>query len=117
MRHAIWIILGLLVGCAQPVSDPVKLRRIQAESQSLIARHATRASHAPISVPKSHWPPTIAGLEPHAVTVFNWGLDISVKPYSDGGWGYQVTPGKRDLPMPAKCYSELVDGLYWHGPC
>jgi len=69
-------------------------------------------------VPEREWPPVIASLHPHAVTVYGWGIDISIKPYFDGGWGYAIPrKDKQDLPMPAACYSEPGQGVFWHDPC
>ena len=70
-----------------------------------------------MSIPRAQWPPAIASLKPAFVTVQEWGVDIDVKPYFDGGWGYQIPRNKRDLPKPAGCYSEPGPDVFWHGPC
>ncbi len=68
-------------------------------------------------IPKEQWPPIISGLHPEHVTVHTWGVDILTKPYFDGGYGYEVPRSKTDLPMPASCYSEPSQGVFWYGPC
>jgi hypothetical protein len=62
-------------------------------------------------------PPAIASLRPEFVTVYNWGVDIPIKLFFDGGWGYHVARDRRDLPMSDGCYSEVSQGIFWHGPC
>ncbi|MDO7834948.1 hypothetical protein Q4610_07790 [Sphingobium sp. HBC34] len=65
----------------------------------------------------NRWPPSITGLKPEAVTVHPWGVEIIMKPYFDGGYGYAVPNSKSDLPMPSSCYSEIQQGIFWYGPC
>jgi hypothetical protein len=114
---AIPILFTLLISCTRPISDPVKLRAIKAEAQSLMAVHPVKAPAASSEIPKSQWPPAIASLQPQFVTVHQWGVDILIKPDFDGGWGYDIPRNKLDLPMPEKCYSEQSQGVFWHGPC
>ena len=108
---------ALLCSCAGPSHDEAVLRAIRAESERLMATHPIKATQGWVVVPKNEWPPVIASLHPFDVAVFEWGVGITIKPYFDGGWGYDVTRGKRDLPMPAGCYSEPSPGVFWHGPC
>ncbi|WP_204338133.1 hypothetical protein, partial [Proteus mirabilis] len=68
-------------------------------------------------VPENQLPPVAASLHPEWVTVHEWGVDIVIKPYFDGGWGYHVARSRRDLPMLDGCYSEVGQGVFWHGPC
>lgn len=49
--------------------------------------------------------------------VHQWGLDIVVKSYFDGGWGYHITDQARELPMPEGCYTKLAEDVFWHDPC
>lgn len=108
---------ALAGGCVAPVSDPDKLRAIRDEAHMLATHHSLRLPNDSADVPANAWPPTIASLKPHSVTVYSWGVDISVKPYFDGGWGYHVAHSEQRLPMPIGCYSELLQNVFWHGPC
>jgi hypothetical protein len=114
---AVALALALLSGCTSPTSDPVKLRAIENEARSLMAHHPITPPGDRAEVPMSRLPSAIAGLRPQSVTVYHWGVDIMVKPYFDGGWGYEVPRNKQGLPMPANCYSEPYPGVFWHGPC
>jgi hypothetical protein len=100
----------------RPTHNQSELKAIKAEAQSLVATHPIKPKGW-VDVPKSEWPPVIASLQPYSVTVHTWGVDISIKPYFDGGWGYAVSRNKRDLPMLEKCWSEPGQGVFWHGPC
>jgi hypothetical protein len=122
-RHRSWlstvfafaaVILG---GCDRPVFNMMKLQRVRTEALSLMRTHPVGPAAREREIPKAEWPPTIARLHPQAVTVRVGGVDISTRPFFDGGWGYYVPRGKRDLPMPPECYSEPSKGLFWHGPC
>jgi len=108
---------AFLSGCTSPISDPVMLRALEGEVRSLITDYPVSAPNGLVDIPMNRWPPKIAGLKPEAVTVYRWGVDIMVKPGLDGGYGYAVPKNQEDLPMPAKCYSELRQGVFWHGPC
>lgn len=109
--------LSMLCGCNRPISDPVKLKTIKSEAQFLMTTHPARPLEGWIEIPKGQWPPAIASLDPEIVTIRQWGVEITVKSYFDGGWGYEIPRNKRDLPMPAQCYSEPSEGVFWHGPC
>ncbi len=100
-----------------PVSDRERLAAIRSEAQALAARYPAMPPEHYSSIPESQWPATIAGLHPEMVTVYEWGVDITVKPFFDGGWGYQIGRSKRELPMFEGCYSEVSRGVFWHGPC
>ena len=107
--------LALLVlavgGCNRPISDPEALTAVRREALTLMKTH-------PLSnVPERDWPTDIASLRPEAVTIQGWGVDITTKRHFDEGWGYDVPRNKADLPMPASCYSEPSQGVFWHGPC
>lgn len=114
---AVLAVLALIGGCTCPTHNQSTLRTIRTESQLLKATHPIDASKGWAEVPKSQWPPVIASLQPHSVTVYGWGVDILIKPYFDGGWGYGIARSKQDLPMASTCYSELGQGVFWHGPC
>jgi hypothetical protein len=114
---ALAIALTLLAGCSRPTRDPSTLRAIKAESQYLTTTHPLNPTKGWVGVPKNQWTPAIASLEPYDVTVYSWGVGIGIKRWFDGGWGYDVPHNKRDLPMPAECYSEPGEGVFWHGPC
>lgn len=107
----------ILDGCNRPVSDAEQLRAIRAEAQALMKTHAPEQPSDWQDVPKDQWPTAISSLHPEAVTVHLWGVDIRTKAYLDGGYGYEVPRSKADLPMPAACYSEPSQGVFWHGPC
>jgi hypothetical protein len=100
-----------------PISDPEKLRAIRTEAEILTAANPTAPSETWVEVPANRWPPTIASLRPESVTVTRWGLDIMIRGYFDGGWGYHVPRDSRNLPMPSECYWRMSDGVFWHGPC
>ena len=109
--------LALLNSCSLPTYDPEKQRAIRTEAQALMARYPISRAEQWADVSKGGWPPVIASLDPYRVTVHSWGVNIWVKPYFDGGWGYHVATNKRDLPLPENCYSELSQAVFWHGPC
>ncbi len=109
--------LVLLSHLPWPVSDPARLAAIGNEAQALTARYPAKPPEHYSSIPKNLWPTAIARLRPDRVIVHEWGVDILIKPFFDGGWGYHVGRSKRDLPMPEGCYSEVGAGIFWHGPC
>lgn len=100
-----------------PISDPVRLKAVRAEALSLMATYSPKPSRSYASLPKRQWPATIASLRPQIVLVDEQGVEILIKPFFDGGWGYQVTRDPRSLPMPRQCYSEVSPGVFWHDPC
>ncbi len=110
-------VLLLLSHLPWPVSDPAKLAAIRGEARALMARYPARPPEYHASIPKSQWPAAIAGLHPDRVIVHQWGVDILIKPFFDGGWGYHVGASKRALPMLEGCYSEVGHEIFWHGPC
>lgn len=107
----------VLSACTSPISDPVTLRAIEREARVLVSDRPQSLSVERIDIPEQRLPPKIASLSPKAVTVQQWGVDIIVKPGFDGGYGYAIPHRREDLPMPAKCYSDLGQGVFWHGPC
>ncbi len=113
------VLIALATYCAfpRPTHDQAQLRAIAAESQRLMVAYPIRLSGQGINVPKEKWPPAIAGLKPASVTVRHGMVEITTKPFFDGGWGYGFAIDKHDLTMSAECWSELEHGVYWHGPC
>lgn len=109
------ILMALAVYCAfpHPTHSETKLRAVAAESRRLMAAYPV----TPSDIPKSKWPPAIASLKPFSVTVHREMVDITTKPFFDGGWGYGFPPDKQDLTMLVECWSALGHGVYWHGPC
>lgn len=105
--------LTLLTGCTRPTRDESALKAIKAESQILMVTQPTKTY---ATVPKSRWPFIIASLNPEGVTVFPDGVDIVIKPYFDGGWGYFVPRSEREPPKPVGRFSELGQGVYWYHP-
>jgi hypothetical protein len=108
------IAVAALFGCTRPTADKSTLKAIKAECQLLMK---TQPIEIYPGVPKSRWPQVIASLKPESVTVSQRGVDILVRPYFDGGWGYFVPRSKRDEP-PAGWgrYSDLGQGVYWFHP-
>ena len=109
--------ISILSGCNRPVSDAEQLRAIRAEAQTLMQTNAPARPSKWKDVPKDQWPTAISSLHPEAVTVHVSGVDIMTKAYFDGGYGYEVPRSKVDLLMPAACYSEPSQGVFWHRPC
>lgn len=106
-------VFALVVACARPTHDPLALKEIRAESEILM-RGAPPKTYA--AVPKARWPTNITNLRPYSVTVFPDGLEITMKPYFDGGWGYFVPRRGRNLPQPVGRFSALGEGVYWFHP-
>ncbi|WP_404338862.1 hypothetical protein AB2M62_07105 [Sphingomonas sp. MMS12-HWE2-04] len=109
--------LALYCVLPHPTQDQMQLEAIAAESRHLMVTHPLDPSEQRADIPKGQWPPAIAKLEPYSVTVRHGMLDITTKPFFDGGWGYGFALDKRDLTMLVECWSELGRGVYWHGPC
>jgi hypothetical protein len=110
---AICAALTLLAACARPTHDRTRLEAIEAESLALMRSWPTRTY---ADVPKGRWPNAIARLHPEFVIVSPQGVDIVIKPYFDGGWGYFVPPAGQAPPGPAGRYSALGQGVYWYRP-
>lgn len=113
----ILIALGLYSAFPHPTHNPTQLGAIAAEARLLIAAHPIGAGEDAFDVPKDRWPPAIAGLKPYSVTIYRGSVHIGTKPYFDGGWGYGFAPDKRNLGMLPECWSDLGEGVFWHGPC
>ncbi|MFA6125330.1 MAG: hypothetical protein WCS75_03055 [Sphingomonas sp.] len=107
----------LLGGCHRPVSNLATLQTVETEARLLMATHPAESSRYYTQVPQNQWPAAIASLHPESVTVHTWGVDVLIKSYFDGGWGYHVAKQRRDLPMLGECYSAVSKGVFWHGPC
>lgn len=106
-----------LSSCNRPIADAVRLEAIRAEAQALMNTHPPELPRNWRKVSRRQWPTAIASLHPEDVTVHTWGVDIVTKASVDGGYGYEVLRSKANLPMPATCYSEPSQGVFWHGPC
>jgi len=113
------VLIALAIYCSfpHPIHDQTELAAIKAESQSLIAAYPLVQPEQYVDVPKDEWPPVMAGLKPFSVTVRHGMVDITTRPYFDGGWGYSFALDKRNLTMLVECWSELGHGVYSHGPC
>lgn len=109
--------LAIYSAFPHPIHNQAELKAIAAESQRLIAAYPISPSEQSANVPEDKWPPGIASLKPSSVTVRHGMVDITTKPFFDGGWGYGFALDKRDLTMLVECWSELGHGVYWHGPC
>ncbi|WP_448663533.1 hypothetical protein ACG3SL_02345 [Sphingomonas sp. CJ20] len=93
------------------------MKAIAADAQRLMAAYPLGPSDRSLWLPKGKWPAAIARLRPAYVIVSHRAVEITTKPFFDGGWGYGFARDKRDLGMLAECWSELGEGMYWHGPC
>lgn len=114
---AILIALGIYCAFPHPTYNQTRLRAIAAESQRLMVTYPISRTNQSADVPKDKWPPAIAGLKPYSVVVRHGMVDITTRPFFDGGWGYGFAPHKQDLTMLVECWSELGYGVFWHGPC
>lgn len=107
----------LLSGCPGPVYEPAKLRAVKSESERLMATHALDPVERWAEVPQNEWPPAIASLRPKMVILRPGQVHIIIKPFFDGGWGYEIPRREKDLGMPQECYQNLGQGIFWHDPC
>jgi len=114
-----FILIALAIYCAlpHPTHDQAELKAIAAESQRLMAAYPVSPSQQWTQIPKDKWPPAIGSFEPFSVFVGPGTVDITTRPFFDGGWGYGFALRKQDLPMLEECWSALGQGVYWHGPC
>ncbi|AJP72567.1 hypothetical protein TS85_13490 [Sphingomonas hengshuiensis] len=103
--------------CTGPTYDQRILRAVGAEARALMAANPVNPAQPWVDIPEQALPPAIASLRPHDVTVYRWGVAITIKPFFDGGWGYEVPRKKGDFGMLPECYSEVGPGVFWHGPC
>jgi hypothetical protein len=109
--------LGIYLAVPHPTRNDAELKAIAAASERLMAAYPLEGAQRYADVPKEKWPPAIAGLKPESVTVYPGMVDITTRPFFDGGWGYGFARNKRNLTMLVECWSELGYGVYWHGPC
>ncbi len=70
-----------------------------------------------LGVPKNRWPHTTASLDPQWVQTYNWGIEVEISGFFDGGWGYHIVTDGGAPPWPIECYENLGHGVYWHDPC
>lgn len=113
----ILVALGLYSAFPHPTHNPTQLRAIAAEARYLMATRPIDTRERASRIPMDQWPPAIAKLKPYSVTVYRGSVHIGTKPYFDGGWGYGFAPDKRNLGMLPECWSDLGEGVFWHGPC
>ena len=113
----ILIAIGTYCAFPHPTHDDATLRAIAGEAQRLIAAHPISPRTQPVEIPRNEWPSVIVSLEPASVTVRGGMVDITMKPYFDGGWGYGFAANKQSLTMLPDCWSHLSYNVYWHGPC
>lgn len=109
--------LLLFSGCPGPVYETSKIRAIKAEAEQLRAAHPTRRGERWIEIPRSEWPPAIASLQPETVFLRAGQVHISIVPFFDGGWGYEIPPAEEERAISAECYLALGEGVFWHDPC
>lgn len=108
---------GVYSAFPHPAYDDTTLEAVATESRKLIAAYRANGAEHYANLTRDKWPPTISSLEPQRVTVTSKTVDITTKPYFDGGWGYGFALDKRDLGMLPECWDELGHDVYWHGPC
>lgn len=113
-RRLLAILLGvaLLFGCAFPTHDREKLAAVRHEADILMQAHKTGRMAV---IPESDWPPAIATMRREMVWVDQGGVEILMKAYFDGGWGYYI-PQTSHRQLPANQFKNLGEGVYWHGP-
>ena len=97
-----------------PTHNDAKLMAMNAEAHALMTPGLTQDWHG---VPKSRWPLTIASFDPQWVRVYQWGVEVEIEGFFDGGWGYHIVTKGGTPPMPIECYENLGRGIYWHDPC
>jgi hypothetical protein len=113
------VLIATVLYCAfpKPIRDDATLEAVAREARSLMVNHPSNRGTDSVRVPKQKWPPAIASLGPESVVVTSYMVDITVKSYFDGGWGYGFAAEKRGLTMDPSCWSHLAHDVYWHGPC
>jgi len=113
------VLLATTIYCSfpHPTHDQAELKALAAEARQLMAAHPLTYSRRYGDLSEDSWPPAVKKVGARYVIVRPGMVDITTKPFFDGGWGYGFAPDKRSLPMLAKCWSALGHGLYWHGPC
>jgi hypothetical protein len=110
---AIWL-YWFVIFSPHPTRNQEKLKAIKAESELLMATYP--ATPWP-GIPERHRPPVIASLKPEWVMVDRrWGVDIKIKPFMDGGWGYEVPRRGGERPLPEGRCDEVGQGVYWCHP-
>jgi hypothetical protein len=120
MRFGILVVLAaflLVNSCLGPTYQVSTLRAIKAESRHLVATYPIDPVQGWTIVPERDWPTAIASLEPEFVVVSGREVNITILPFFDGGWGYEIVESKDELGMLEGCYSEPYPGVFWHGPC
>lgn len=114
---AVLAAIAIYIAIPHPTWNQAKVKAIAVESQQLMAAYPVDPTEQSVEVPKDKWPPTIAGLKPYSVFVRHGMVDITTKPFFDGGWGYGFAKDKRNLTMLVECWSQLGHNVHWHGPC
>lgn len=114
---AILVAIGVYSAFPHPTYDDTTLKAVATESRKLIAIYRASGAEHYTNLSKAKWPPTVASLKPQYVKVTSKTVDITTKPYFDGGWGYGFALDRRDLGMLPECWDELGHNVYWHGPC
>lgn len=113
----ILLVLGIYSAVPHPTHNQTTLKALAAESQRLMAAQPINPTEKLTWIPKDQWPPEIASLNPEYVFVSHDSVNITTKPFFDGGWGYGFARDKRHLGMLEECWSELGHDMFWHGPC
>jgi len=105
--------VGSILGCAFPTHDRDKLAAVRAESYALLQAHVTTQVS---EIPEREWPSAIASLRPETVWVDKDGVEILVKPFFDGGYGYYVPREGREQQVSRELFKNLGQGVFWHHP-
>lgn len=111
------MVIGIYSAFPHPTHNQTKLKAIAAESQRLMATHPLSSVQQSAYIPEGQWPPAIASVKPEFVIVYDGAVNITTKPFFDGGWGYGFARDRRKLGMLEACWSELGQDMFWHGPC
>jgi hypothetical protein len=114
---AVLAALGIYSALPHPIDNETRLKAIAAESRRLIQTYPVGPNARSVHLPRNAWPPVIASLKPESVAVRHGMVDITIKPFFDGGWGYGFAYDKQNLTMLVECWSALGHDVYWHGPC
>lgn len=109
--------VALFGACHRPISDPARLQALEAAATALRRTHPVDVLRHYREVPRRDWPAAVVALHPERVVIHEWGVDILVTAYLDGGWGYHIAAQRSDLPMAPGCYAQVSMGVFWHGPC
>ncbi|WP_315762827.1 hypothetical protein [Sphingomonas sp. Y38-1Y] len=111
------VAIGIYCVIPHPTYDDAVLNSIAIEAQRLMATYPISPGAGFVEVPQDEWPSVIASLQPATVMISSATVEITTKPFFDGGWGYGFAAEKQSLTMLPECWSHLGHNVYWHSPC